>query len=120
MRRLAIALLVAPLAGLVGLSLLSPPAHAEDDATAEGLAPVDVMQVSGLFDEVTVDSIFEAIERAEDNGSQALILQLNSGGAIVGEQRMVELLQRVDDAEVAIGVWAVSYTHLTLPTSDLV
>ncbi len=105
MRRLAIALLVAPLAGLLGLSLLSPPAHADDEAAAEGLAPVDVMQVSGLFDEVTVDSIIEAIERAENNGSQALILQLNSGGAIVSDQRMVELLQRVSDAEVAIGVW---------------
>ena len=55
MRRLAMALLVAPLAGLLGLSLLSPPAHADDEAAAEGLAPVDVMQVSGLFDEVTVE-----------------------------------------------------------------
>jgi len=100
-RRLAITLLLAPLAGLVGLSSM---ARAEDPV-AEGLAPVDVLQVSGLFDDVTVQSVTDAIERSETNGSQALVLQISSTGAVVDSSAMTALLQRVADAKVAIGIW---------------
>ena len=126
MRRLAITLLVAPFAGLVGLSLLGAPASASGASAAtappdtvpvepisvvagEGdaseLPPVDVLQVSGLFDAVTVQSIENAIDRSEAAGSQALILQLNTGGAVVGPAEMTRLLQKVADAKVAIGLW---------------
>jgi len=110
-RRLAITFLVAPLAGLVGLSLLSSAASAGDGdesdsgSAAEQLAPVDVFEVSGLLDSVMVDAIEDAIATSEGNGSQALILQLNTGGAVVTDERMTELLQRVADAKVAIGLW---------------
>ncbi|MDO8363179.1 MAG: NfeD family protein [Actinomycetota bacterium] len=122
MRRLAITLLIAPFAGLVGLSLLGstagaagtvptdPPSTQAPAASGEGgvapdLAPVDVLQVSGLFDPVTVQSIEDAIDESEASGSQALILQLSSGGAIVSEAEMTRLLQKVADAKVAIGIW---------------
>ncbi len=119
MRRLAIALLFAPLAGLAGTALLASPASATtvppaesvpadtvpNDSVAADLAPVDVLQVSGLFDEIQVRSIEDAISRAEGNGSQALILQLNTHGSIVSDDTMRGLLQRVADTKVAIGVW---------------
>lgn len=123
MRRLAITLLIAPLVGLAGLSLLAPSVQASEttvpvDATADSvadsgadadpaadLAPVDVLQVSGLFDAVTVDSILDAIDESESNGAQALILQLNTRGAVVSNDDMRGLLQRVADARIAIGIW---------------
>lgn len=108
MRRLAITFLVAPLAGLAGLSLLSTVASANDESgatPADELAPVDVFEVTGLLDSVMVDAIEDAITTSEDNGSQALILQLNTGGAVVSDERMTQLLQRVADADVAIGLW---------------
>lgn len=112
MRRLAITLLVAPLVGMVGLFALgstaaagsTPPADSGGESAAE-LAPVDVLQVSGLFDPVTVQSIENAIADSEANGSQALILQLNTGGSVVSDAEMTQLLQTVADAKVAIGVW---------------
>jgi membrane-bound serine protease (ClpP class) len=120
-RRLAITILIAPFVGLAGLSLLSPPAHATSPPTspattpastdtgdavdASQLAPVDVLQVSGIFDKIVVRSIVEAIERAESNGSEALILQLTSRGAVVSDDEMTSLLQRVSDAKVPIGIW---------------
>ena len=117
MRRLAIALVMVPLAGMAGLALLSPVAEAHPQTTpptdpggagetvADDLAPVDVLQVSGLFDEVTVDSIHDALDRAERTGSQALILQLNTGGAIVGDDEMRDLIVAVRDSPVAVGLW---------------
>lgn len=129
MRRLAIALLAAPLVGAIGLSSLAPAlAGAATDttiptdtvvvaeptaevtsvgaeATTDALAPVDVLQVSGLFDEVMVDAIVAAIDRAESGDSQALVLQLNTGGAVVSDDTMRDLVLRVRDADVAIGIW---------------
>ena len=112
--------LMVPLAGMAGLALLSPVAQAHPQTTpptdpggsgesgetvADELAPVDVLQVSGLFDEVTVESIHDALERAERTGSQALILQLNTGGAIVGDDEMRDLIVAVRDSPVAVGLW---------------
>ncbi len=105
MRRLAITFLVAPLAGLVGLSLFGSTMAAADEGAAESLAPVEVFEVSGLLDGVMVAAIEEAIATAEGNGSQALILQMNTQGAVVSDERMTQLLQRVADATVAIGLW---------------
>jgi membrane-bound serine protease (ClpP class) len=113
-RRLAIAVLAAPLVAVAALSLSGtagatgpasvPPTDA-DTGTTDALAPVDVLQVTGLFDHVVVDAIDHAIERAVANGSQALILQVNSGGAIVSNDEMRALVQRVADAPVPIGIW---------------
>ena len=64
-----------------------------------------MLQVTGLFDSVVVNAIDEAIDRAGANGSQALILQVNSGGAVVSEAEMRDLVQRVADAPVPIGIW---------------
>lgn len=102
MRRLAIALILTSLAWVVGAALLASPASATTvppDSTettdpsgagpldADELAPVDVLQVSGLFDQVLVNSIKDAISRSEGNGSQALILQLNTTGAVISRAR---------------------------------
>ncbi|MEO8265296.1 MAG: NfeD family protein [Ilumatobacteraceae bacterium] len=116
MRRLAITILIAPFVGLAGLSLLSPSAHAStppttsDTGTADAtdasqLAPVDVLQVSGIFDKIVVRSIVDAVDHAESSGSEALILQLTSRGAVVSDAEMSALLQRVAHAKVPIGIW---------------
>ncbi len=120
MRRLAITILIAPFVGLAGLSLMSPSAHASTPETppvtspdagdggvvdASQLAPVDVLQVSGIFDKIVVRSITEAVENAESNGAEALILQLSSRGAVVSDEEMTTLVQRVSDAKVPIGIW---------------
>ena len=82
--------------------------HTNHRATATDsseLAPVDVVEVSGLLDDILVDEIERAIERATTNKSQAVILQLNSRASVVSEERFVDLLTQVADASVPIGVW---------------
>jgi len=99
LRRLAIALF----AVAASTVLLGFPANAQQDDTAPG--PVDVLQVSGLIDDVLIAAIGDAIERAEDTGAQALILQANSRGAVVGREDMEQLLAEVADASIPIAVW---------------
>lgn len=97
-------LLIATLATIAGLGLLATPAAAQDDGDA-GVAAVDVLQVSGLFDDIIVAEIGDAIDRADEQGSQALVLQVDSRGAVVSDAAMAELLDRIADAPVPIGVW---------------
>ncbi len=97
-------LLIAMLAAIGAAGMLASPAGAQDDAEVEE-ARVDVLQVSGLFDEIIVAEIGDAIDRAEEQGSQALILQVDSRGAVVSDDAMAALLGRIDTAPVPIGVW---------------
>lgn len=79
--------------------------HADTAETSESAPPVDVLQVSGLFDDIVVDTIHEAIERAESGDAQALILQVDSPGAVVDQGDIAELVAAVADATVPIAVW---------------
>lgn len=72
---------------------------------AEALAPVDVLQVSGLIDRILVDEIEQAITRAETNNAQALILQMNSKASLVGRDEMKRLYTRIENATVPIAIW---------------
>jgi membrane-bound serine protease (ClpP class) len=107
LRRLAITLLTAS----VGLALFSnQQVAAQDDpapapTSAAATPPVDVLEVSGLLDAIVADEIIQAIDRAEADGSQALILQVNSTKATVSRERMAEVARAVRDAEIPVAVW---------------
>ena len=79
-------MLAAALAGTVApaaraLAQDSGPASGAS-AAAPATAPVDVFKVTGLIDAVLANGIDKAINRAANGGSQALVLQLNSKGAV--------------------------------------
>ena len=69
------------------------------------LGRVDVLLVSGLFDRIVVDAIEDAIEDAAEADAQALIIQVNTRGAVVGDERMEELLATVASSPVPIAIW---------------
>ena len=86
------------------LSLMSGQgASAADDA--QKLAPVDVVEVSGMVDSIVADSIEKAIIRSQGNGAQALVLQLNTRGAVVGRERMAEVLTAIADSKIPVAIW---------------
>ena len=89
--------------------LVLPATPADDDtvSTPDGveIAPVDVLQVSGFIDDILVSEISAAIERADEGGAQALILQVNSDGTIVDDNVVAALLADIADAPIPIGVW---------------
>lgn len=98
LRRLATALLVAvALAGASGLARAQePPAPARH---------VDVIEVSGLLDPVLADFLTRALGDATSGGAEALIVQLNSSGSLLGAAELAELVARVRDAGVPVAVW---------------
>mgnify|MGYP001825691198 FL=1 len=107
MRRLAISILTL----MAGLTLFSPAVQAQSDdppvdtGDSAAVARVDVLQVSGYFDPILVDAIETAIDRADADGSQALILQVNSDGTVVDDDVIEDLLVQVATAPVPIAIW---------------
>jgi len=101
LRRLAIGLLST--AGV--LAMWGDPAAARHEDAATDLGTVAVLQVSGLFDPIVISAIDDAIERSDADGAQALVLQVNSRGAVVGRDEIESLLERVADAPLPVAVW---------------
>ncbi|CAB4618443.1 unannotated protein [freshwater metagenome] len=91
--------LVAPVMGI----LSSNGAQAATDA--EKLAPVDVVEVSGLIDNIVAQSIGDSIERSQNNGAQAVVLQFNTKGAVVSRDRMAEIAAAIQDSKIPVAIW---------------
>lgn len=108
MRKLILAV---ALGGCAFFGLASGPVGAEGsgnaaaEAAAAQLSPVDVQEVSGLLDEIQADAIEKALVRSADAGSQALILQVNTRGAVIPRERMVELLEKIAASDVPVAIW---------------
>ena len=73
--------------------------------SAEELDPVDVVEVSGLVDRIVADNIANAIERSQTNGSQAVILQVNSKGAVISRDEMSDLLATISESKIPVAIW---------------
>jgi len=84
------------------------PAGAADDPPPADTtdAPVfDVIQISGLLDQIVADFIEGSIAKAENDGSGGLILQVNSTGAVVSDQRVAELARAIAESKVPVYAW---------------
>jgi membrane-bound serine protease (ClpP class) len=96
----------------LGLMLAAPmmamgPARAADDgsATTVDLPPVDVVEVSGLLDRISADSIRTALGRSATNGAQAVVLQVNTRGAVIGRDEMADLLSDIKNSDIPVAIW---------------
>ncbi len=88
MRRLILAL-------SVFLVLSAPPAWA--------VSPVSLVQIDGVISPVTLRIISGALDRAEADGSQALIIQLDTPGGL--ERSMRSIVQRLLNAGIPVVVY---------------
>jgi membrane-bound serine protease (ClpP class) len=100
LRSLTLLLLVSGLSTLVGPLA---PARAQEGPAAPGV--VDVVQVSGLIDPILVDFVGDAVATADAEGVEALILQLDSPGSVVGQDELEALSEGFAEADVPVVVW---------------
>jgi membrane-bound serine protease (ClpP class) len=92
--------LPAVLFALIGLALVAGPA-----AEAAPRRFVDVAQVSGWIDPVVADFVERTIADAEQEEPEALVLQIDSPGALVDDARLDELVRSIERATVPVAVW---------------
>jgi len=93
-------------AALLGLVVVLTAGRVSATPVQDGDAGyVAVIEVSGLLDKVLVDFVETQISEAEDRGALALVLQLNSAGAVVADSRLDQLIDRIEGADVPVDVW---------------
>lgn len=74
-----------------------------DQTAAEAAAgPIDVLDIEGPLDRFMVDFIIDSLDEAATEGSQAVILKINSQAALVD---LTELLAAVDSAPLPVIAW---------------
>lgn len=91
-------MLLGAVAGLIGVA-----APGAAQGRQDGF--VTVLEVSGLIDPVIVDYIGDALDRAEADGAEAVVLKLDSPGAVVDEAVLDALAFRLGHGPVPVGVW---------------
>jgi membrane-bound serine protease (ClpP class) len=93
-----------------GGALTAGPAGAADDGAAQAECepadgPVMVVEVDGLLDPVLVDFIDDQVHAAVRACAVALVLQLDSGGAVVSDGDLDDLVATIEDSSVPVDVW---------------
>ncbi|HEX7135467.1 MAG TPA: NfeD family protein [Iamia sp.] len=106
---LGLVLVALALAALVG-----GPAGAQDGDEAPascaeraeaGEGRLAVVTISGLLDPVLARFVERSIDDAEEAQVSWLVLQVNSKGTVVSDERVAELVERVRTAAVPVAVW---------------
>ena len=90
-----------------GLLALAPPGGAQPtDCADDGSDPVVVVvEVDGLIDPVLADLVDDQVIRAEEACALALVLQFDSGGAVVSDDELDDLVTTIEESSVPVGVW---------------
>jgi membrane-bound serine protease (ClpP class) len=91
----------------VVLGLMSPATARPIAPAQEGSDPgrVSIIKVEGLIDPVMADFIERSIDEGERAGVVAVVLQLDSADAVVSDERLVALAERMAEATVPVAVW---------------
>ena len=97
-------LLTASLA-LVALLLTAPAAAAQAPPGTAGPGDVHVIEVTGLVDRVVVDFVTDSLDSAARSGAQAVVVQLNTSGVVVDDERYQSLLDAMARSAVPVAVW---------------
>ena len=95
-------------AGLVALAVALTAARGGVAGAApaqEGPGRLHVVTVSGLLDPVLANFVDRAITDAERRGAVWLVLQVNSTGSVVSDERVAELAERIRTSPVPVAVW---------------
>ena len=87
------------------LLIFSGMALSEEDETNEDPGYVEVFEVSGLLDDVLVDALENAIQDAQRNGANGLILQVNSKQAVIPNARLIEIANQIQSSNIPVDVW---------------
>jgi membrane-bound serine protease (ClpP class) len=82
---------------LTGLGLSTTSAQAQEDAF------VDLIEVTGIIDPPTADYLESRLDRAQADGAEVAIVQLDTPGGL--EVSMRDMVQDILDSEVPVAVW---------------
>ena len=85
-------------------ALWAGPAGAAPTCADKGC--IDVVAVNGLIDEIEASNIIDTLRAADAAGDvDAVVLQMDSGGSAVSDERLAEVARAMVGARVPVSVW---------------
>lgn len=99
------ALVAAVVLMVAGLFLGATSVSAQEAAQDAGPGIVPVIQVSGLLDPVLADYLTEAIERGNRDGATVIVLQIDSHGSVLDQDRLDELAETIVNSDAPVTAW---------------
>ena len=99
--RLALATLIISAASV----LISSAAYGQQPQDPENPGFVEVIEVSGLLDDVLAEALENSIIDAQKKGANGVILQVNSREAIIPDQKLIDLARLIRSSQIPIEVW---------------
>ena len=107
--RLALATLIISAASV----LISSAAYGQQPQDPENPGFVEVIEVSGLLDDVLAEALENSIVDAQKKGANGLVLQVNSREAIIPDQKLIDLARLIRSSQIPIEVWVgLSLIHI--------
>ena len=118
----------------LGFSIFAVPAfadHGEDRKDDQQQKPfndlsgpsraVEVVEISGLLDPVLTDMMIHTLSTIDPTETLAIVFQVNSKGAVVSNETLIDLAEHILDAPVPISFWVgPSGSRATGPMAQLV
>ncbi len=83
----------------------SDPSPAGTASSSADAGFVDVVEVSGLLDPVLANFIERAVADGADSGARWVVLQVNSPGSVISDERLEELARTIAAAPVRVAAW---------------
>lgn len=94
---------------LAGALVLARPATAQTAPPAQTdrvtIDVIDVIEVSGLLDPISVDFMADAVREAESDEVEVLVIRLDSTGSVAPQRDLRRLIAAVGEADVPVAVW---------------
>ena len=90
---------------LIVLALPATAVGAQDELPTTDAGFVEILEVSGLIDDVVASAIEDAVISAEADGLRALVLQVNSRQAVVSDARFAGLADLIPGSTVPVVAW---------------
>lgn len=97
-----LAVVSVPLAGAQESSAVEPRIGAQAETAR---VRIDVIELSGLLDAINVDFVDRALSEARAERVAALVIRLDSRGAVAPKADVARLVRTIRDSEVPVAVW---------------
>lgn len=77
----------------------------DPDALTAAESEIRIVKVTGFIDPIVKSFIIEEIDKAETNGSLAVVLWIDSKGSVLDDGEFLDLATRLRDTDLTVGMW---------------
>jgi membrane-bound serine protease (ClpP class) len=67
--------------------------------------PIHIIEVKGRIDPIVADFVARSLRSAQDENAEVVVIQIDSPGSLISDQKAAELVFRITHSSVPVAVW---------------